>query len=253
MSFVFFFVNRLSPGFWCDQHSHHCWEIVYNVDSPGRVLFGGREEPYGPGSLLVHAPGAPHTCFNAGATVHYCLGAGGPDADALEEGVAPAGPEIARAFSELADEANEKRDCYKRMIEIKAEEILVLLFRRGLAARRDAEGDIPTSIRNMKLIMDGAYNKKIDLTYLSDEVMLSVDYIRHEFKRHYGVSPIQYLIGKRIEYATHLLGSSDMSVKQVAYQCGFENEYYFSRIFKKAKGISPTEQRQKLRGRDEPR
>ncbi len=73
-----------------------------------------------------------------------------------------------------------------------------------------------------------------------------MDYIRHEFKKHYGVSPIQYLINRRMEYAKHLLNTSGMSVKQIAYQCGFENEYYFSRIFKKLTGYSPSQYRAML-------
>lgn len=248
MSLVYFVINKLSPDFWCDPHSHHFWEIVYNVESDGKVLFGERELPYTGGSVLIHKPQAVHKCYNRGSTIHYCLGANGPLLDGLKEGVYESSEEVKSAFESFAEETNGKRPFYKELLELKTEEMVIFLRRLGPRDGEERGQDIPTGIRNMKSILDTDYRKKIDLTFLSDEVMLSVDYIRHEFKKHYGVSPIQYLINKRIEYAKHLLNTSNVSIKQIAYLCGFENEYYFSRIFKKIVGLSPTEQRTKAQG-----
>ena len=63
------------------------------------------------------------------------------------------------------------------------------------------------------------------------------------FKEKTGYTPLQYLTEKRMENAKHLLSSSDLhySISEIAELCGFEDIYYFSRVFKKNVGLSPTQ------------
>ena len=68
----------------------------------------------------------------------------------------------------------------------------------------------------------------------------SVSQYSHLFKKHYGSSPMAYFIELRIQRAKELLDSTGMSVKEVAWALGFEDQLYFSRIFKKVSGTSPT-------------
>lgn len=58
-----------------------------------------------------------------------------------------------------------------------------------------------------------------------------------------GVSPIQYLINKRIAHAKHLLSTSDMPIAKIATECGYDDPVYFSQVFKRITGYSPTEYR----------
>ena len=59
------------------------------------------------------------------------------------------------------------------------------------------------------------------------------------YKSFYGISPINDLIEIRLKYARYLLSNTTLSVKQVAGQCGFDNVYYFSRLFKTRTGCPP--------------
>lgn len=68
----------------------------------------------------------------------------------------------------------------------------------------------------------------------------SVSQFSHLFKKHYGTSPMAYFIELRIQRAKELLDSTGLSVKEVAWELGFDDQLYFSRIFKKVSGISPT-------------
>ena len=68
-------------------------------------------------------------------------------------------------------------------------------------------------------------------------------YFSDEFRRATGVSPGQYLIDVRIENAKKMLQSTTDSVKDVAFRCGFKNEYYFSNVFRKKTGESPRDYR----------
>lgn len=60
------------------------------------------------------------------------------------------------------------------------------------------------------------------------------------FHQAYGIPPKQYLTRMRIERAKELLLVTRQSVKEIAFQCGYENEFFFYRIFKKYTGITPT-------------
>lgn len=63
------------------------------------------------------------------------------------------------------------------------------------------------------------------------------------FKRHfqaaYHGTPANWIKKRRIQYAPELLYSSNASIKDVAYDCGFENHTHFNRVFKEIQGITP--------------
>lgn len=82
--------------------------------------------------------------------------------------------------------------------------------------------------------------KKITAETLADVCGISVSYLRRLFSRCYGVSPIEYIINLRLEYAKEMIYSGDFSVTAAAEKSGFNDISYFSRTFKKHFGVSPT-------------
>lgn len=72
-------------------------------------------------------------------------------------------------------------------------------------------------------------------------------YLAHAFTKHTGVSPINYLIKKRIEEAKNLLSATDYSVAQIALSVGFSSHAYFAQVFKKEVGMSPISYRKQSR------
>ena len=65
----------------------------------------------------------------------------------------------------------------------------------------------------------------------------------HLFTKKAGVSPYKYVLSLRIEEAKELLMYSSMNVSEVAASIGIAEAFYFSRIFRKSTGCSPTEYR----------
>jgi len=90
-----------------------------------------------------------------------------------------------------------------------------------------------------------------DVTYsLEDSIKklpLNYDYVRKLFKRETGITPHEYLLSERMQLAQKLILSgisnrySAYSVSQIAEACGFSEPLYFSRVFKKYFGVSPSE------------
>lgn len=72
---------------------------------------------------------------------------------------------------------------------------------------------------------------------------MSANHFIRSFKKYVGVSPNVYRIEKRMELASEMLISTDLSVEQVACASGYADSLYFSRAFKKHTGQSPTEYR----------
>jgi AraC-like DNA-binding protein len=75
---------------------------------------------------------------------------------------------------------------------------------------------------------------------MADFCNLSEGYFSHHFKESVGIAPIKYLTNLRMEKAKFLLSESDLSVSAIAWSLGYGDLLYFSRIFKKIVGESPT-------------
>ena len=72
-------------------------------------------------------------------------------------------------------------------------------------------------------------------------------YLSHAFKREYGVSPISYMISRRIEESKYLLAETDLSMSQIAQLLGFSSLSYFSQVFRRTQSVTPMEFRQSVK------
>lgn len=87
--------------------------------------------------------------------------------------------------------------------------------------------------------MEEHFHEPISLQRLADTIPCNSQYLCRFFKEISGVTPIQYLIGYRIDRAAALLAHTSLPILQIALDCGFENVSYFIRKFKEAKGCTP--------------
>jgi AraC-like DNA-binding protein len=83
----------------------------------------------------------------------------------------------------------------------------------------------------------------IDLRKLAENNNIGYSYFRKMFKKYTGISPHQYHLELKIMRAKELIISTDKSIKEISFELGFQSIYYFSRLFKKKVGMSPTELR----------
>jgi AraC-like DNA-binding protein len=73
----------------------------------------------------------------------------------------------------------------------------------------------------------------------ADECHLSLSQYTHLFKSYTGISPMTYLTELRIQRACEYLDTTDLTIKQIASELGYNDPFYFSRLFKKSTGVSP--------------
>ena len=81
--------------------------------------------------------------------------------------------------------------------------------------------------------------QEIRLGVLSEKAYMSKATFYRSFKREFGISPQEFIINEKIKHAKELLRQRRFSIKQVAFECGFNDVNYFIRLFKKAEGITP--------------
>lgn len=87
---------------------------------------------------------------------------------------------------------------------------------------------------------------QISLNEIASATGFSSGYISAVMSKEMGWSPIQYLNVYRIANACKLLRSTDMSIREIAAEVGYSDPLYFSRMFSKLKGCSPSKYRVSL-------
>jgi AraC family transcriptional regulator of arabinose operon len=87
-------------------------------------------------------------------------------------------------------------------------------------------------------------DKSIDLDALATQVNLSKFHFSKKYKEATGFSPVQHFLKMKVEYASYLLETSDLAIQGIASRVGYDDSLYFSRLFKKTTGLSPSAYRQ---------
>ncbi|MBY4675055.1 AraC family transcriptional regulator [Marinobacterium arenosum] len=93
-------------------------------------------------------------------------------------------------------------------------------------------------------LMQSRLHEQLDLDTLAETVNLSKYHFVKRYKELTGTTPINHFIHLKIEKACHLLDVTQKNINEIAFAVGYEDAYYFSRIFKKTMGLSPSQYRQ---------
>ncbi|MDF2483945.1 MAG: two component transcriptional regulator, AraC family [Herbinix sp.] len=131
----------------------------------------------------------------------------------------------------------------------KASEILEKL--ENLATHQLKKSTKAESEKNQQVKMAKEYIKdhlteELSLATVADKVGLSMSYLSTLFTQNLNCSFIDYLNHARIDVACAYMHDSKMKVYEIAYKVGFHDDKYFSRVFKKVTGVSPSMYRQNI-------
>lgn len=107
------------------------------------------------------------------------------------------------------------------------------LFSPGM--RTSQFHDLSRTVRWLRENID----QKLSLDEMANHARLSVSHFSQLFKQQIGYAPMEYFINLKIQHACHLLDTTHLPIKTISYQLGYEDPYYFSRIFRKVMGCSP--------------
>ncbi|HBF39871.1 MAG TPA: AraC family transcriptional regulator [Firmicutes bacterium] len=146
---------------------------------------------------------------------------------------------IQDAFKKLTDSWNAKLPGYEFVARTLLEGLLIAIYQN--TQRQNQNYGASLKVEKIIDFMHENINSKITLTELSELTQLSPTYLSRAFKEATEYSVIEYFNKMKIDKAKELLIEGGKKVKEVAGALGFSDEFYFSRIFKKIEGVSPSE------------
>lgn len=103
--------------------------------------------------------------------------------------------------------------------------------------------------RNERLLpalryMDDHVTGMPSLAEIARTVHVSPEHFHRLFRAQFHTTPFEYLLGRRLAHARSLLAEGKLTVKEVAAACGYDDPYYFSRLFRQRHGCAPRDVRQ---------
>jgi len=113
-------------------------------------------------------------------------------------------------------------------------------------AKQDVYRDARLSpiVRRARLYLQEHYaDRDLTLEKMADDLNCNPVYLSRTLKQELGVSFSQLLTDIRMKKAVELLNATDLSILEISEQLGYETQHYFSKVFKKAMGVSPIQYR----------
>lgn len=137
---------------------------------------------------------------------------------------------------------------YSRVAGLKTKgifyEILAVLLEQ---TKTGGEQPVHPQIKSAVKYVKDNYRKSLTVYQMAEKYSLSPKYFGTLFKQAVGKSFREYLMQLRIHDARDMLLGTDMTVERIAEETGFQNAFYFSKCFKAAEKVSPTEYRSRMR------
>ncbi len=135
--------------------------------------------------------------------------------------------------------------------QINYEELLVLLLKQiFISIQRQMVKEYQSKnvfwdreMENAMQYFNDNYNTEINVKEYASSRGMSVSWFIRNFKQYTNTTPMQYIVSIRVSNAQILLETSNYNITEIGNIVGYDNPLYFSRIFKKQKGTSPSEYR----------
>ena len=117
----------------------------------------------------------------------------------------------------------------------------ISLFERRMSTVEEPQKQEERTINGITRYLQEHLSEEMSLSVLAEEFHLNAQYISQLFKSEIGVGFLAYLTNIRMEKAKKLLLSTQLSVAEVAEQSGYGDYRVFTKVFKKAEGITPSQ------------
>lgn len=125
----------------------------------------------------------------------------------------------------------------------------IVNYMLGLAFSIDSNKKLKNSM-NLELVnrarafMQENIETNIEMPEIADHLIISYSSFRHIFKQYTGIAPSQYYLNLKIQRAKDMLKSSSASIKEISYILHFDTPEYFTKLFKKKTGLTPSQFRE---------
>ena len=236
-------------------HTHNHTELFFIVSGKGQFLIQDQLFPVAANNLIIINPNVSHTevSLNAQPLEYIVLGIDSIELATTENSNGQfcildhfESVEVSSCLRNILREMELKNTGYEDICQAFMEILIIRLMRNTALSMQEQPQSIPgnSQCAAVRRYIDLHFKDPLTLEQLSAEAHINKYYLSHAFKREYGISPIQYMINRRIDESKYLLAETDLSMSQIAQLLGFSSLSYFSQVFRKTQGITPMAFRQ---------
>lgn len=234
------FVGEHPKTFDVRWHTHETWELIYCTSGQGAFQFqDARIIPYQAGEIVVIPPVLVHANSSESGFTNIHLNLADPTFSfpapfKLED----ENESFLKAFMEAR--LYYVSDYNKKELVLAALGDLIA----GYVVAFQSNTEFPEMVEKIRnKILQNYTNPEFELDEFIRTLPFNYDYLRKVFKKELGMSPLEYMTSLRMKNAERLLStvwSNGYAISEIAHMCGYENALYFSGVFRKYFGCSPT-------------
>ncbi|MEE0762564.1 hypothetical protein B5F08_05365 [Anaeromassilibacillus sp. An172] len=242
-------------------HSHYFAEFFYVTSGKGVVKVEDTEFTVEESDLVIINPGVSHTektlsgedfeyVFVGVDGIAFCFDNPNSNDDYTHIHYKK-DREVVETYLKLLQSEMDKDTPYKTTVCQDLLELLIIniIRKANYSLTLDNSKSVNRACRTAKRYIDENFRESITLDELAEVAKVNKYYLSHAFSEDYKISPINYLISKRIDECKNLLVSSNYSIAQIAGFTGFSSPSYFSQCFKKNTGLQPEQYRKRFRAK----
>lgn len=151
-----------------------------------------------------------------------------------------------RIYKRMISELQRCQDDYEELLTILMRHLLISIHRELQKERKLSDVYLDNEMDMAAKYFSDNYSNKINIEEYAHSRGMSISWFIRSFKKYTGTTPMQYIVSARITNAQLLLETTQYSVSEISRIVGYDNPLYFSRLFHKTKGFSPSEYRKKI-------
>ncbi len=246
---VDYFIHRIcSPSWLIEEGTIDFVDITYVVHGRAEYTVNARTYAVSAGDLLCIPRGSRRSAVSFPSDLMECFSINGHiftprgvEVDLPLPIVHHIGmrPEIIALYQEMNAEWLLRDQGYGLRVHALYLMILQRLFQ--LIVYKNDRSLIDNRIRRVLKYMIDHYSEPLTVQSMADHIGLSPMYFGNFFKKETGVTFRQYLTSIRLNHAEDMLRSGEYNVNEVSSACGFCDIFYFSKVFKQSRGVSPSQ------------
>ena len=236
-------------------HTHNHVELFYIIGGQGQFRIEDQLYPVNTNHLVIINPNVAHTevSLNAQPLEYIVLGIDGIELSISDNSDGKfcildhfESVEVSTCLRNILREMELKQTGYEDICQAYMEILIIRLMRStGLSVPAEPQGSVShRPCAAVRRYIDLHFKESLTLDSLAEEAHMNNFHLSHTFKQEYGVSPISYMISRRIDESKYLLAETDLSMSQIAQLLGFSSLSYFSQVFRRTQMMSPMEYRQ---------
>lgn len=155
-------------------------------------------------------------------------------------------PEYRQIYQQMISELQKCPPFFEESLTLLLNRLLILVSRQSevRAQVREMNPYTRAAMENAVRYFDSHYSENINIDQFAASKAMSTSWFIRSFREYCRTTPKQYLTNLRITNAQILLRQTDFPISEISSIVGFDNALYFSRVFHKQTGMSPSEYRQ---------